>query len=111
MMNNGNDYIVVFVTVPSRDVGIEMAKALVNGRLAACVNVVDGLRSIYYWEGKVEEDNEALLIIKSRRDRLNDLINFIRGRHPYRVPEIIALPIIGGFDEYLKWIDGVVGSK
>lgn len=100
------EYVVVLATVPNRNVGIEMAKSLVNNKLAACVNVIDGLRSIYYWEGgRVEEDNEALLIIKSRKDKLDDLVRFIRERHPYKVPEIIAVPIIGGFDGYLRWID------
>lgn len=101
----GAEYIVVLVTVPSRDVGVEMARSLINNKLAACVNVIEGLRSIYYWEDRVEEGNEALLIIKSRRDRLNDLVRHIKERHPYKVPEIIALPIVGGFDEYLRWID------
>ncbi|ADY02248.1 MAG: divalent-cation tolerance protein CutA [Vulcanisaeta sp.] len=99
-----DSYIVVLVTVPNRDVGVEIARSLINNKLAACVNVIDGLRSIYYWEGRVEENNETLLIIKSRRDRLNDLVRYIRERHPYKVPEIIALPIIGGLDDYLRWI-------
>mgnify|MGYP001773478996 CR=1 FL=1 len=99
------EYIVVLVTVPSKDVGIEIARSLINNKLAACVNVIDGLRSIYYWRGEVEEDNEALLIIKSRRDKLDGLIRHVRERHPYRVPEIIALPIIGGFSDYLRWIN------
>ncbi|WP_243674841.1 divalent-cation tolerance protein CutA [Vulcanisaeta distributa] len=86
-------YVIILVTVPNRDVGAEIARSLINNKLAACVNIIDGLRSIYYWEGgRVEEDNEALLIIKSRRDKLNELIRSIRERHPYKVPpEIIAL--------------------
>ena len=101
----GEEYIVVLITVPNKDVGIEIARSLINNKLAACVNVIDGLRSIYFWEGKVEEGSEALLVIKSRRDRLDELIRHVRERHPYRVPEIIALPIIGGFSDYLRWID------
>ncbi|WP_308419812.1 divalent-cation tolerance protein CutA [Vulcanisaeta souniana] len=100
-----SNYIVVLVTVPNRDVGDEIARFLINDKLAACVNVINGLRSIYYWKGGVEEDNETLLIIKSRKDKLNDLIKSIRERHPYKVPEIIALPIIGGLTEYLEWIN------
>ncbi|MCG2864377.1 MAG: divalent-cation tolerance protein CutA [Vulcanisaeta sp.] len=106
-----SEYVVIFVTVPNKDVGVELARHLVSNRLVACVNVVDGLKSIYYWEGRVEEDNEALLIIKSRKDRLDDIINAVRGKHPYKVPEIIALPIIGGLKDYLAWIDEVVGTK
>ena len=102
---NETEYIVVLVTVPNKDVGIEIARSLINNKLAACVNVIDGLRSIYFWENRIEEDNEALLIIKSRRDRLDELVRHVRERHPYRVPEIIALPIIGGFSDYLRWID------
>jgi periplasmic divalent cation tolerance protein len=106
-----SEYVVIFVTVPNKDVGVELARYLVSNRLVACVNVVDGLRSIYYWEGRVEEDNEALLIIKSRRDRLDDIIKAVREKHPYKVPEIIALPIIDGLKDYLAWIDEVVGTK
>ncbi|MFB6470557.1 MAG: divalent-cation tolerance protein CutA [Vulcanisaeta sp. AZ3] len=108
-MGVGLDYVVVFVTVPSREVGLSIARDLVSARLAACVNVVDGLRSVYFWEGRVEEDNEALLVIKSRRDRLDELVRFVRERHPYKVPEVIALPVVGGFVDYLRWIDEVVG--
>jgi periplasmic divalent cation tolerance protein len=106
-----SEYVVIFVTVPNKDVGVELARYLVGNRLVACVNVVDGLRSIYYWEGRVEEDDEALLIIKSRKDRLDDIIKAVREKHPYKVPEIIALPIIGGLRDYLAWIDEVVGTK
>jgi periplasmic divalent cation tolerance protein len=106
-----SEYVVIFVTVHNRDVGVELARYLVGNRLVACVNVVDGLRSVYYWEGRVEEDDEALLIIKSRRDRLDDIIKAVREKHPYKVPEIIALPIIGGLRDYLAWIDEVVGTK
>ncbi|WP_084019805.1 divalent-cation tolerance protein CutA [Vulcanisaeta thermophila] len=102
------DYIVVLVTVPSRDVGIGIARELVERGLAACVNVIDGLRSIYVWEGKVEEDNEALMVIKTVRSKFNELRDFVKSRHPYKVPEIIALPIIDGLTEYLRWISEVV---
>ena len=107
----GSEYVVIFVTVPNRDLGIELARYLVGSKLVACVNVIDGLRSVYYWEGRVEEDNEALLIIKTRRDKLDDVIKIIREKHPYKVPEVIALPIIGGLREYLGWIDEAVGPS
>ncbi len=73
--------------------------------MAACINVVDGLRSIYYWKGEVGEDDETLLIIKSRRDKLDGLMRHIREGHPYKVPKIIALLIVGGFSDYFRWID------
>ncbi len=99
------DYVVVFVTCPDRDVGKKIAKALVKDKFAACVNIVDGLSSTYYWQGKIVEDNEVLLIIKTREDHYEKLEKFIKEIHPYTVPEIIAMPIIKGSQDYLNWID------
>jgi Uncharacterized protein involved in tolerance to divalent cations len=82
-----------------------LAKLLVEKKLAACVNVVKGLRSFYWWKGKIEEDDEELLIIKTSRETYGELEKQIRENHPYTVPEIIALPIILGNPDYLAWID------
>ncbi len=99
------EHIVVFVTCPDREVGRKIAKSLVENKLAACVNVIDGLSSVYYWQGKIEEDNEVLLIIKTQEENYEKLEKFIKENHPYTVPEIIAMPVIKGSQDYLNWID------
>lgn len=96
--------IVVLVTCPSREVGEKIARAVVEDRLAACVNVVSGLNSVYRWKGKVCQDPESLLVIKTRRTKLPALSRRVKGLHPYSVPEVIALPVIAGSGPYLSWV-------
>ncbi len=98
-------HVVILVTVPDFDTGVKIGRALVESRLVACVNIVRDVKSIFFWEGKVDEAVEALLIIKSRLDMLDKIIEKIRQLHPYQVPEIIAIPIVYGFEKYLRWID------
>ncbi|MEO0163856.1 MAG: divalent-cation tolerance protein CutA [candidate division WOR-3 bacterium] len=102
----GNEiaYIVVFCTVP-KGKGEELADILVKEKVAACVNVVKGLRSFYWWKGNIERDDEELLIIKTSTEKFETLEKTIKENHPYTVPEIIALPIIAGNPDYLNWID------
>jgi len=95
---------VILVTCPSQEVGERIGNALVQERLAACVNVIPGLTSIYRWEGKICRDAETLLLIKTRRMRLPALIRRVKGLHPYSVPEVIALPLVGGSASYLSWV-------
>ena len=99
-------YIVVYVTAPNIETAHKIAETLVEKRLAACVNIIPKINSIYWWEGKIERDEEVLLIIKSRREIFEKLSMAIKEIHPYNVPEIIALPIIKGNKEYLEWING-----
>jgi len=96
--------IVVFVTAPSREEAERIGGELVKARLAACINVIDGVKSFFWWEGRVDEAVESLLIVKSRLDLLEKLIGKIKEMHSYEVPEIIALPIIAGDVEYLRWL-------
>ncbi len=110
MLNVLGSYVVVLVTVPSREDGIRIARELVSRRLVACVNIVDNVHSIFFWEGKVDEAREALLIVKTRLDKMNEVISCIKSMHPYQVPEIIALPIVYGIESYLKWIDSVIST-
>ena len=98
------DALVVLVTTPSPERAAEIARALVEERLAACGNVVPGLRSIYRWEGEVHDDAEALLVLKTTRGRLEALRERVLALHPYEVPEVIALPIEAGNARYLEWI-------
>lgn len=85
--------------------GEKIARSLVDHHLVACVNIVPSVKSSYFWEGKRDEASEVLLVAKGRRDLLNKTINHIKEIHSYKVPEIIALPIIGGSKEYLKWVE------
>ena len=98
------NHIVTLCTVPDRESGERIAHALVEERLAACVNLVPGLASVYRWQGKVEKAEECLLIIKTGVSRFDVLKRRIKALHPSEVPEIIALPIIHGSREYLDWI-------
>jgi periplasmic divalent cation tolerance protein len=96
--------IVVLVTTPTPERAAEIARTLVEERLAACGNVVPGLRSIYRWEGKVQEDAEALLLLKTTRGRFEALRERVLALHPYDVPEVIAVPVEAGSAPYLAWI-------
>lgn len=95
--------VVVYITAP-REHGERIAAYLVERGLAACVNITQ-VTSVYRWEGRVERDEEVLLVVKTRRDKMKELIAEVRSIHPYKVPEIIAVPIVEGDPEYLKWID------
>ncbi|MBI4400412.1 MAG: divalent-cation tolerance protein CutA [Nitrospirae bacterium] len=96
--------IVVFVTTSSEEEAVRIGHALVEAELAACVNVLPRVRSIFRWEGKVTEEQEFMMVLKSRSDLFEVLTVTIKRLHSYSVPEIIALPIVKGSDEYLAWI-------
>jgi periplasmic divalent cation tolerance protein len=103
--------LVVLVTAPSAERAAELARALVAERLAACGNVVPGLRSIYRWKDAVQEDDEALLVLKTTRARLEALRERVVALHPYDVPEVVALPVVGGHAPYLEWIVASTGPE
>jgi len=96
--------LVVFVTCGSEEEGLKIAHALIEERLAACVNLVSPIRSIYRWEGKVWDEKEWLLIIKTQTARFDDLEKRVKALHSYSLSEIIALPIIKGSSSYLNWL-------
>ncbi len=102
---SGNKYLVVLVTVGSADDAAGLARTLVEERLAACGNIVDRIRSIYRWEGKIEDEGETLLVLKTRAARFEALKRRIVELHSYDVPEVIALEITDGHKPYLDWID------
>lgn len=104
------NYILVFITVPSAEVGSDIATLLVDENLAACVNIVPGIRSVYCWQEAVQEDDELLLIAKTRSALFDRLATTVKRVHPYEVPEVIALPILAGSNEYLAWIDTVTNG-
>ncbi len=97
-------FVAVLITCPGRAMGETIGRALVEERLAACVNVIPSVRSIYRWEGKTRRDTEVLLLIKTRRTKLPALQRRVKSLHPYTVPEIVALPITAGSTSYLTWM-------
>ncbi|GIW25103.1 divalent-cation tolerance protein CutA [Meiothermus sp.] len=97
-------YLTVFCTVPDLKSGRRIAQAVVHEGLAACVNLLPGLTSIYRWQGQMEETSEVLLLIKTRQEHYGALEARIKELHPYQVPEIIALKIETGLKSYLDWI-------
>jgi len=103
------DVLVVLVTAPSAEKAGELGRTLVSERLAACANVIPGLRSIYWWEGKVQDEPEALILLKTTRGRFEALRDRVLALHPYQVPEVVALPIEAGSENYLKWIERETG--
>lgn len=98
-------YIVIFITASNKEEAEKIANKLVENKLAACVNIVDNVRSLFWWEAKIDSANETLMIVKSRKSHLARIIKLVKSLHSYQTPEIIALPIIGGDKNYLKWID------
>jgi periplasmic divalent cation tolerance protein len=101
--------IVVLITTSSEDEAAKIARSLVDSKLAGCINIIKDIRSIYAWEGKVEDESEVLMIAKTQKALFNDLIRKVKEFHSYTVPEIIALPIVEGSEEYLKWLREVTG--
>jgi len=96
--------IIVLVTASSEAEAVKISNALVEEHLAACVNIVPGIRSLFFWKGKTQDEKETLLIVKSRQPLLDRLITRVKSVHSYTVPEIIALPVIGGSGDYLAWL-------
>jgi periplasmic divalent cation tolerance protein len=101
-------YIVVFITVKDAGEAQKIATALLKRRQAACVNILPGMSSHFWWKDKLDAAEECLVIVKSKESLMPDIIKSVRKLHSYSVPEIIALPIIGGSREYLEWIDSEV---
>ena len=91
-------------TCPDQATAEALAESLVDEGLAACVNILPGVLSVYRWEGRLAKDNEVLLLIKTTEQRLAELTALIQTQHPYDVPEVIALPIVAGLDNYLEWV-------
>ncbi|CAH0407216.1 unnamed protein product [Chilo suppressalis] len=101
---DADKYSVAYVTVPNTEVGKTIGHGLVKNKLAACVNIIPQVISIYEWKNEINEDNEALLMIKTRTSQVDKLTEYVRSNHPYEVCEVISLPIKNGNPPYLKWI-------
>jgi len=94
---------VAIVTIP-RDEAAKLAKGLVEERLAACVNMVPRIESVFWWDGKIQHDEESLLIIKTTQLKVESMIKYVQENHPYDVPEIITLSLAEGLPDYLNWV-------
>ena len=107
-MVRGPACLIVFCTCPDRDTGERLARAAVKKRLAACVNMVPGVVSVYEWEGEVEREEEVLLVAKTKQEAFSTLETLWEKMHPYELPEIIAVRVEDGSEPYLQWINGIV---
>lgn len=96
--------LLVITNLPDRAAAEKLADALIEGRLAACVNILSACRSVYFWKGAVQHDDEVPMLIKSTRERYAALEEAIRAGHPYELPEIIAVPVERGLPAYLDWV-------
>ena len=103
------EVVVVLSTAPDEAVAAEVAGALVEAKLAACVNLVPGVRSLYWWDDKLQDDAEVLMICKTDASRLDELTAKLQRVHPYDCPEVVALPVAGGSADYLDWLRSVLG--
>ena len=117
MNNSGKEgggmekYIVVISTVPDKDTGQKIARAILSKRLAACVTMMSASQSLYWWQGKISQEQEHMLFIKSTDRLYPSLEKMILQLHPYEIPEVIALPAVRGFSQYLDWITEETSSR
>ena len=102
-------HIVILITAKDKVEAKAISDKLLQDKLIACANIVDGVESIFWWQGKVDEAKEVFLILKSRRDKFEKIIQTVKSVHSYEVPEILALPVLEGNPDYLRWIDESVG--
>jgi periplasmic divalent cation tolerance protein len=102
------DPLIALTTCPNEAVAAEIAKVMVSEQLAACVNRISGVRSTYMWDGRLQDDSEVLLIIKTTRAQLPRLESRLVEVHPYELPELICLPVEGGSQAYLDWVSAAV---
>ncbi len=110
-MPDSTDFCLVLTTSPDDPTARRLAEDLVAARLAACVNIVPGLVSVYRWKGQIEDAEERLLIIKTQCSKFDAVRDCLRAHHPYELPEIIAVPIVAGLPEYLAWIDACLNNR
>ncbi len=110
MTGDANKYLLVLTNLPDRETAISLAQTLVDKRLAACANVMDGCSSIFRWQGEVQAEREIPVLIKTRADRFESLQQEILAHHPYELPEIIAVPVEAGFQPYLDWVSAEVDT-
>jgi len=96
--------VVLFITTANAEEAQRIASVLLNERKAACVNIVPRISSLFWWQGKLDSAEESLLIIKTKASVLDEIVDLVKEHHSYSIPEVIALPIIGGNQDYLEWV-------
>ena len=99
------DRIIVLITTSSEEEAYKIAESLVKGKKAACVNIVPRVDSLFWWEGKLDSARESLLLVKTKASLFPEVVELVKRTHSYEVPEIIALPIVAGSEDYVKWLD------
>jgi len=103
-MEDWNKVVVILVTAPDAKTGAEIARDLLGRRLVACVNIIPGIRSLYWWKGQLEESDEVLLLLKARKENVAAVAERVGELHPYEVPEVVATEVVGGLAAYLEWV-------
>lgn len=106
-----DEYVVVFITAAAGDEARLISRALLEQRKAACVNIVPGVSSLFWWRGGIDSAEESLLLVKTRASLLDDIVKLVKKIHASDVPEIIALPVVGGNKDYLEWVGKEVAAK
>jgi periplasmic divalent cation tolerance protein len=105
-----DDFVIVHITTKDEAEAHKLATMLLEKKKAACVNVVPEINTLYRWEGKIETGTESLMIVKTSRSLLSDIITLVKASHSYKVPEIIAFPVTGGSPEYLAWLEDEISN-
>jgi len=103
-------HIVIFITAKNRAEAEKIAGRLLEAKLIACANILDGVRSMFWWQGKIDRAEEALVVLKTRRSLFKKIVLEVKAVHSYNTPEVIAMPVIEGSADYLKWIDASVAT-
>ncbi len=103
--------IVIFITSGSEEEAKKLARVLVEEKLAACVNILSGVESLYWWKGKIESSKEWMLVVKTQGKMVNKVVKRVKEIHSYEVPEVIALPIVEGNKDYLQWISDTLALR
>jgi len=102
------NHIIILVTAKNKKEAAAIAKGLLEAKLVACANIIDGVQSLFWWQGKIDSSKEVLLVLKTKKILLNKVSVKVKSLHSYQIPEIIALPIVGGSEDYLGWISSSV---
>jgi len=100
-----NDYVVLFITTGADEEAQLISRVLLEQRKAACVNIVPEVSSLFWWQGKIDSSRESLLVVKTRASLVDEIVQLVKSVHSSEVPEVIALPIVGGSRDYLDWIE------